>query len=159
MPSSAKHRSRLHFHLAQQQAPPNTWPLMVGHHGDYVEAPGANLMFVRENQIYYCEREALPGISMKTVQDLTSAHPGWFLTENHYYHHRHYAQECLQEIWLTGTPFCMLPVVSLDGRSIGDGKPGPVFKATLQKWSNLVGLDIQQQIEEWDAVRVDADQH
>ena len=29
LPSKAKHRSRLHFHLAQQQAPTGTWPLLT----------------------------------------------------------------------------------------------------------------------------------
>jgi branched-chain amino acid aminotransferase len=55
------------------------------------------------------------------------------------------------ELWLTGTPFCMLPVVSLDGRPIGTGKPGPVFQQTLAKWNALVGLDIQEQIARWEA--------
>jgi len=56
----------------------------------------------------------------------------------------------LDELWLTGTPFCMLPVVSLDGKPIGNGQIGPVFKETLGKWSELVGVDIQQQIMDWD---------
>ena len=32
------------------------------------------------------------------------------------------------EAFMTGTPFCMLPVTSLNGLSIGDGKVGSVFE-------------------------------
>jgi branched-chain amino acid aminotransferase len=142
VPSSAKHRSRLHFHLAQMQAPSGTWPLMRDDDGVYCEAPGANLAGVNEwDEIVTCEWNALPGISLATIKDLTSAKAASFYGST---------IDRNKELWITGTPFCMLPVVSLDGKPIGDGKPGPVYKDTIAKWSSLVGLDIQHQIEEWD---------
>jgi branched-chain amino acid aminotransferase len=150
IPSSAKHRSRLHFHLAQMQAPAGTWPILTTIARDeddiectYVnEAPGANLVYVRNGKVSVISDTALNGISMHTVKELTGATEG--------------SQELCElrsvdELWLTGTPFCMLPVVSLDGRPIGSGRPGPVYLDTLAKWSELVGLDIAQQIQEWDA--------
>lgn len=140
VPSHAKHRSRLHFHLAQQQAPPGTWPLMQDAFGYYTEAPGANIVTVKAGIVRHIQHGALHGISMNVVHELTDS--TWITSGNLYGY---------DELWLTGTPFCMLPVVSLDGKPIGDGKIGPVFKETLRKWSELVGLDIQQQIEAWDA--------
>lgn len=142
VPSSAKHRSRLHFHLAQMQAPSGTWPLMRNWQGDYTEGPGVNICFVTGGNVYAITPQALPGISMHTVLDLRlqSFAGSW---GGHPLH-------TVDELWLTGTPFCMLPVVSLDGKPIGTGRPGPVFKETLAKWNALVGVDIQQQIEEWD---------
>ena len=161
VPSAAKHRSRLHFHLAQMQAPAGTWPLMTCQrdHGDegtdyeYAEAPGANIVWVDKKSVYCLEKNALPGISLQTVQQLipTEKLDDWMQPHESYFHPR--------ELWLTGTPFCMLPVVSLDGKPIGNGTPGPVFKQTLQKWNELVGVDIQRQIEEWDAVRPESNQH
>jgi branched-chain amino acid aminotransferase len=145
LPSAAKHRSRLHFHLAQQAAPQGTWPLMLDEEGNYCEAPGANIMFSRGELVWTCESDALPGISMQTVKELTDAAPAKYRC--------HSLLSDADELWLTGTPFCMLPVVSLDGKPIGDGTIGPVFKATLAKWSRLVGVDIQGQIESWDAAR------
>lgn len=145
VPSSSKHRSRLHFHLAQQQAPPGTWPLLVSHDGMMTEAPGANLLIVKEQQVWCCERESLPGISMQTVRELTDG-------DRHEYPTYSSLMDA-DELWLTGTPFCMLPVVSVDGTPIGDGTPGPVFKETLANWSAMVGVDIQRQIEDWDAGR------
>ncbi len=142
VPSAAKHRSRLHFHLAQQQAPAGTWPLLLDAEGNYTEAPGANICFVTGGNVYAITPSALSGISMQTVLDLRlQSFPGsWGDHDLH----------TVDELWLTCTPACMLPVVSLDGKPIGDGKIGPVYKQTLAKWSKLVGVDIQQQICDWD---------
>lgn len=148
IPSSAKHRSRLHFHLAQMQAPAGTWPLMKSEDGNYAEAPGANLVFVKDGKVYTCERDCLPGISMAMVKDLTHTEEGWFYGVDK---PGRPDIKKMDELWLTGTPFCMMPVVSLDGKPIGDGNPGPVFKQTLAKWSEMVGVDIQGQIETWDS--------
>lgn len=148
IPSSAKHRSRLHFHLAQMQAPPGTWPILLARDPDipYVsnvaEAPGANLAIVIDGKVSTLKKAALHGISLQTVKDLTGAQELYpvdladLLTAD--------------ELWLTGTPFCALSVVSLDGEPIGDGKPGPVYKAMMEKWSALVNCDIKGQIERWD---------
>jgi len=146
LPSAAKHRSRLHFHLAQQQAPQGTWPLMLDARGWYCEAPGANLVHTEDHNVFTWERSALPGISLQTVKELTDAHRAY----------GGYGFADADELWLTGTPFCMLPVVSLDGKPIGDGKPGPVYQKTLAKWSKLVGVDIAGQIQEWDVQRAHA---
>lgn len=150
VPSAAKHRSRLHFHLAQQQAPAGTWPLMTRPYPYdpedryYSEAPGANICFVKQGQVYTLEENALGGISLQTVKELTNAISGLSLPVPSV------GRLDIEELWLTGTPFCMLPVVSLDGQPVGDGKPGPVFMETMKKWNELVGLNIPQQIMNWD---------
>jgi branched-chain amino acid aminotransferase len=149
VPSAAKHRSRLHFHLAQQQAPPGMWPLLLGRFCpedaepwyEYTEAPGANICYVRHGRIYTVDVNCLDGISLQTVKELVPTESNGLLRD-----------DCdMDELWLTGTPFCMVPVVSLDGHPIGDGTPGPVFKETLAQWSKLVGVDIAGQIARWDA--------
>lgn len=147
IPSQAKHRSRLHFHLAQQQAPEGTWPIVMNAYGVYCEAPGANLVTVKNGRVGIIRKLALPGISLTTVQELADGY------EDEWPQVWKRSSGPLDELWLTGTPFCMLPVVSLDGKPIGDGTIGPVYRETLKKWSALVGVDIQAQIEAWDAVR------
>ena len=150
VPSQAKHRSRLHFHLAQQQAPAGTWPILRAQTSFYneieseiAEAPGANLVVVKRGSVRVLSEHALPGISMQTVQELTGARSG-----------SAFDLDAHDEVFLTGTPFCMIPVVSIDGKPIGDGQIGPVYKATLQKWNQLVGLDIAEQICAWDAQKL-----
>ena len=51
---------------------------------------------------------------------------------------------------MTSTPFCILPAVKLNNLNIGNGKPGPVTKSLLDKWSELVSVDIISQIKKWD---------
>jgi branched-chain amino acid aminotransferase len=53
------------------------------------------------------------------------------------------------EAFMTGTPFCMLPVTSLNGAPIGTGDVGPAFAALLKRWGNNVGVDIAYQIQSW----------
>jgi branched-chain amino acid aminotransferase len=54
------------------------------------------------------------------------------------------------EAFFTATPFCILPVTSLNGSPIGNGKPGPVYEELLKQWSKNVGVDIKAQIQAWD---------
>ncbi|NLV16648.1 MAG: branched-chain-amino-acid transaminase [Syntrophomonadaceae bacterium] len=42
------------------------------------------------------------------------------------------------ECWLTGTAAELIPVVNIDGRPIGSGKPGPMFAALLEDYREVV---------------------
>ena len=57
------------------------------------------------------------------------------------------------EAFMTGTPFCMLPVTALNGNAIGLGRAGPVFARLLDRWGKNTGLDTEAQIKRWDAAR------
>ena len=54
------------------------------------------------------------------------------------------------EAFVTATPFCMLPVVSLNGIPVGDGEVGPKYQEMLESWSDDVGVNIKEQIQSWD---------
>lgn len=43
------------------------------------------------------------------------------------------------EVFLTGTTMEVLAVVQVDGRRIGDGRPGPVARALATRWAALTG--------------------
>ncbi|MFZ4819973.1 MAG: branched-chain amino acid aminotransferase, partial [Limisphaerales bacterium] len=45
-----------------------------------------------------------------------------------------------------GTPFCLLPVSSLNDVPIGRTPMGQVTRQILDRWSANVGLDIESQI-------------
>ena len=49
------------------------------------------------------------------------------------------------EVFLTSTPWCVLPAVQIDGNPIGKGIPGPVFHEFLNAWSKTVGIDLAEQ--------------
>ena len=50
---------------------------------------------------------------------------------------------------MTATPFCILPTVSLQGITIGNGRMGDTTNVLLNKWSDNVGLNIKAQIQEY----------
>ena len=54
---------------------------------------------------------------------------------------------------MTGTPFCILPVSSLNSISIGNEPMGKITRQLLDTWSSEVGLDIVGQIKKWDSER------
>jgi len=45
------------------------------------------------------------------------------------------------EVFLTGTAVEMIPVIDVDGRTIGEGKPGPMFKKLLGKLRARTGSE------------------
>ena len=49
------------------------------------------------------------------------------------------------EVLLSSTPFCLLPVTRIDGQAIGNGQPGEVFGRLIRAWSESVGVDIIKQ--------------
>ena len=55
------------------------------------------------------------------------------------------------EAFMTGTPFCMLPVTALNSIAIGTGKVGEVYRGLLRLWGKKTGVDICGQIRAWDA--------
>jgi hypothetical protein len=42
---------------------------------------------------------------------------------------------------------CLLPVTRFNGRAVGDGVPGAVFRRILAAWSEMAGIDIAAQAE------------
>ena len=56
----------------------------------------------------------------------------------------------VDEAFVTGTPFCMLPVTSLNSIKIGDGKVGKIFSKLLKAWSKEQKVDIKKQIQSWE---------
>ncbi|MGB9693143.1 MAG: aminotransferase class IV, partial [Candidatus Sumerlaeaceae bacterium] len=45
------------------------------------------------------------------------------------------------EIFLTGTAAELVPVVKVDGRTIGEGRPGPVFRQLLEEFRRRAPRD------------------
>ena len=54
------------------------------------------------------------------------------------------------EAFITGTPFCMLPVTSLNHIKIGEGKVCKIYTNLLKEWSQTNKVDIKKQIQNWD---------
>jgi D-alanine transaminase len=72
-------------------------------------------------------QEILPGVTRRFLLD-TLREEGWDCRENPV---PESVLRSADEIWLTSSTKELLPVTALDGRPVGGGRPGPVWKGAL----------------------------
>jgi len=110
--------------------------LMLNHKGEVAECTGDNIFVVRNGEIATPPLDAgiLDGITRGAVIELGRG-AGYRLHETTLTRHDLYVAD---EVFLTGTAAELIPVIKLDGRSIGTGKPGPVFKNLLERFRQMV---------------------
>ena len=147
MDPKIKNRSRLFYQMANIEVSmmkgDNNWALLLDPDGFITEGTGDNFFIVKDKKIITPEgRNILRGISRDYIFEL-SAQLGIDCEERNIEPYDVYNAD---EAFMTGTPFCLLPTVSLNGIKIGNGKMGEVTKNLLRKWSDNVGLDIESQI-------------
>jgi len=125
----------------------NNWPLMLDTDGFIAEGSGDNFFIVKNNTVISPEgRNMLRGISRDYVMnDLCKTLKIDAIEKNIEPFDVYEADEA----FISATPFCMLPVTSLNSIKIGDGMPGKVFKSLINQWSKNEGVDIIKQIESW----------
>lgn len=148
-----KNRSRIHYLMANIQASlmagDNNWALLLDADGFIAEGSGDNFFIVKEDKVITPEgRNILRGISRDYILDELCPQLGLQAVEKNI---DSYDVCTADEAFMTGTPFCLLPVTSLDSLPIGNGKPGRVTSGLLSQWGKNVGLDIPEQIKAWGA--------
>ncbi|MCR4400067.1 MAG: aminotransferase class IV, partial [Syntrophomonadaceae bacterium] len=113
--------------------------LMLNHKGEVAECTGDNIFIVKDGVLKTpapylgilegVTRNAVIELALKRgIKVLETAFPRYDLFT---------ADEC----FLTGTAAELIPVVKIDNRVIGDGKPGPVFYQLLEDFRELVKVD------------------
>ncbi len=103
--------------------------VMLNHQGRVAECTADNIFFFAGGVLRTPDlmNGALPGITRATVLEL-GAEMGLPTEEGNYGLHDLYnADEC----FLTGTGAEIMPVITVDGRPVGTGKPGPTTKKLL----------------------------
>ena len=148
-----KNRSRIHYLMANIEASQiegeNNWALLLDEDGFIAEGTGDNFFIVKDGLIFTPEgRNILRGVSRQFIIDVVAPKAGFTVVEKNIEPYDVYTAD---EAFMTGTPFSMLPVTSLNGNQIGSGVPSNVFNKLLSCWSELVGVNIKQQIENWDS--------
>ncbi len=109
--------------------------LMLNHKGEVAECTGDNIFIVTRGMIKTPSLEAgiLEGITRNTAIQLAKE-AGHTVLETAILRHDIYtADEC----FLTGTAAEVIAVVSLDGRVIGEGVPGPITKDLRSRFRDL----------------------
>ncbi len=131
-PAELKCRSRMHYYLADQRAramQPPARALMIDERGNACETSTANLLVYLPGKGLVSPPRAsiLPGISLAATLELAEAE-GLPCCEREM---KPADVAAADEVLLTSTPSCLLPVTRLDGAPIGSGNPGPVFARLL----------------------------
>jgi D-alanine transaminase len=94
--------------------------------GRLTEGTASNVFVVRDGILLTPPKDQfiLPGITRDLVLELAAAN-------NMAYHEQYLSREVLtkaDEVWLTSSTKEILPVTSVDGRSVGNGVPGPLWR-------------------------------
>jgi len=110
--------------------------ILLDHNENVSEAPGENIFIVRDGQLVTpsLASSALEGITrdavIKIARDLDID-----VVE------REIARSELvmsDEIFLTGTAAEITPIISIDSKKIGNGKPGVITKKMMQEYTDIV---------------------
>ena len=156
MDPKIKNRSRLFYLTANievsQFSGEDNWALLLDSSGYISEGTGDNFFIIKDNVIISPEgKDILRGISRQYVMEELCPQLGLRVIEKNIEPYDVYTAD---EAFMTGTPFCMLPVVKLNGLEIGNGKVGEVYSSLLKAWSDNMGVDIAMQIKKWNAEEI-----
>jgi branched-chain amino acid aminotransferase len=113
--------------------------LMMNEQGYVAEGSADNIFIIRNKKIMTPPGYvgALEGITRNAIIDLATK-KGFDIQEGVFTRHDVYTAD---EVFLTGTAVEVISVVKVDGRVIGDGKPGPITKDLLSAFRELVEED------------------
>ena len=106
--------------------------IMYNHEGYVAEATGDNVFIVRDGVIYTPPAEAgsLEGVTQGVVIRLAKEENFEVVEKNL----TRFDLYVCDEFFLTGTAAEVIGIVEIDGRVIGDGKPGPITKLLRKKF-------------------------
>lgn len=113
--------------------------IMLNDQGYVAECTAENIFTVHKGALITpaASQGALKGVTRGTIIDI-AAELGITLRETDM---TRYDIWCSDECFLTGTGAEVIPVVKLDGREIGDGRPGPVTKRILDSFHKRVRIE------------------
>jgi branched-chain amino acid aminotransferase len=134
--------------IATQEAKRNGFDeaILLDHNGNVSEAPGENIFIVRKGQLITppLSSSALNGITrdavIKIARDLDID-----VTETEIARRELTVSD---EIFLTGTAAEITPIIAMDGKKIGNGKPGNITKKMMNVYTDIV-MNKNQDYSHW----------
>jgi branched-chain amino acid aminotransferase len=120
--------------------------ILLTEDGYVAEGPGENIFLVRDNVLITpsIESDILLGITRDTVIKLAEG-LGIEVEERSVHREELYTSS---EVFFTGTAAEVTPIVRVDSRSVGNGKPGPITKLLNDKYIKVVTGEIKE-YEDW----------
>lgn len=113
--------------------------LMLNHEGYVTEGSGDNVFIVKDGKLLTPPTYlgALEGITRNAIIEICGQ-LGIPCEEKPFTRHDVYVAD---EVFLTGTAAEVIPVVDVDARVIGDGKPGPMTELLIKEFRKRTVLD------------------
>ncbi|WP_332645500.1 branched-chain-amino-acid transaminase [Lysinibacillus sp. 54212] len=113
--------------------------LMLNDQGYVAEGSGDNIFIIKGDQLITPPGYvgALEGITRNAIMDVAKQ-KGYKVKEDVFTRHDVYVAD---EVFLTGTAAEVIAVVKVDGREIGNGKPGPITNNILTGFQEIVELE------------------
>ena len=134
--------------IATQEAKRNDFDeaILLDHWGNVSEAPGENIFIVRNERIITppLSSSALDGITRDAIIKIALEHE--IKVEE-----REIPRSELSisdEIFLTGTAAEITPVISIDGKQVGTGKPGSITKKMIREYTDIV-MNKNENYKQW----------
>jgi branched-chain amino acid aminotransferase len=134
--------------IATQEAKRNGFDeaILLDHNGNVSEAPGENIFIIREDRLITpsLSSSALNGITRDAIIKIAKNLDIEVLETE-------IARSELtisDEVFLTGTAAEITPVISIDGKKIGNGKPGHITKKMMDEYTKIV-MNKNQNYSHW----------
>lgn len=142
----AKTHNYLNMIVAEQPvkaADPEAWALLLDENGNLAEGMGSNVFIVRDGLLQTPrEKFVLPGVSRQMTMDM-AARLGIACVERDI---DMFDAATADEMFLTSTSLCILPVSHFNGQAVGEGTvPGRITKRLIDAYAEEVGCDFVQQ--------------
>lgn len=143
MSPRAKLHNYINLFLGEQEVKaqnPDAIPILLDINGNICEGAGANILIVKNGVVITPKDQyILAGISRRTTMELAE-NLGIEVREEDIDLFDAYTAD---EAFITSTSYCICPVSSVNGITVGDGSvPGPVTHRLQTAYSELVGIDI-----------------
>ena len=113
--------------------------IMLNREGYVAECTGDNIFILKENALITPPTSigALEGITRNVVMEIAKNKLKLLVKEDFFTPYHVYVAD---EVFLTGTAAEVIPVTEIDGRVIGDGKPGRITLRLVKEFRELTRL-------------------
>jgi len=150
MDPKIKNRSRMWYQIANLEVSKyegnNNWALLIDTDGFIAEGTGDNFFMIKDNKLFTPEpRNILRGITRDYIFELSTQLNLDCIEKNIEPYDIYEADEA----FVCATPFCILPVQSLNGKLIQNSKNKSITDLLIKTWSKNVGVDIVSQIKRY----------
>ena len=143
-----KNRSRLFYTLAEIEAKlvdPDAQSVILDIDGNVAENKGGNIFMIKDGKLITpTTANCLEGLTRNSTMEIARSLDIEVIEAVI----QPYDLATADEMFMTSTPYSIMPATKFNGMPIADGKVGPVTKRLIQGWSDRVGVDIIKQAED-----------